>query len=142
MLEAQGYPDQDGSLTKVAKHLNVPLSTLRGWFYAKNNPPPSELRNEKKRDLAALIEDEALKALEQMGVTRVEAEYRELATAFGIMFDKLQLLQGKPTEINEVNVTDQRNRIMARLAEQSGGYVTGTTQKLGAGPNGSGVPSG
>jgi len=109
MLEAQGYPDKDGALTAVANHLKVPLSTLRGWFTATRNPPPAEVRNEKKGDLVALIESEIYHALGEMGKKRIDAEYRELATAFGIMVDKLQLLTGEPTQRNDTRFIFERS---------------------------------
>ena len=98
MLESQGYPEQKGALTSVANHLDVPLSTLRGWFLDIHNPPPTEVRNEKKGDLVALLKTEALSILGDMPNAREFAEYRELGTVLGIVIDKLQLLEGKPTE--------------------------------------------
>lgn len=102
MLEAQGYPDKKGGLTKVANHLGIPLSTLKGWYEAKRNPPPTELRNEKKGDLVALIDDELDAALAAMGDKRPEATYRDIGTVFGILIDKRQILTGGLTDKGEV----------------------------------------
>lgn len=104
MLDAQGYPEKEGALSKVAKHLDVPLSTLRGWWTAEHNPPPADIRNEKRGDLAALIKNEVEGVLSAMPDKRIEADYRALATALGIMVDKLQLLTGQPTETNDTRI--------------------------------------
>ena len=104
MLDAQGYPEKEGALSKVAKHLDVPLSTLRGWWTAEHNPPPADIRNEKRGDLAALIKNEVEEVLNTMPDKRIEADYRALATALGIMVDKLQLLTGQPTETNDTRI--------------------------------------
>ena len=113
MLEAEGYPGSDGALTRVAGHLDVPLSTLRGWFTAEHNPPPTELRNEKKSELRDLLETELREAVRAMANARPEASYRDLGTVAAIFTDKVQLLDGKPTERVEESVTvhDSRERL-------------------------------
>lgn len=113
MLEAEGYPANDGALTRVSEHLSVPLSTLRGWFTAERNPPPAELRNEKRAELRDLLENELREAVAAMANARPEASYRDLGTVAAIFTDKLQLLDGKPTERVEENVTvrDSRERL-------------------------------
>lgn len=110
MLEAQGYPNKKGALSAVAKHLGVPRSTLRGWHTAQNNPPPSEIRREKRGDLAALIESELDSIFDEMPNARQDASYRDLATAAGILIDKKQLLSGEPTERAEI-VDSPRERL-------------------------------
>lgn len=102
MLEAAGYPAKEGALSQVAGHLKVPLSTLRGWFIGTRNPPPAKLRNEKRFDLRQAIRDELAGIFPTMAERRQDATYRELATAAGILIDKDQLLDGKPTWRGEV----------------------------------------
>lgn len=102
MLEAQGYPDKKGALTKVANHLKVPARTLSRWFNREQADPPDILVNEKRGDLAALIEGELNKAIHAMDDARPDASYRDLATATGILVDKLQLLTGQATSREEV----------------------------------------
>lgn len=119
MLEAEGYPQKLGALTSVAQYLKVPLTTLHRWFHAKNNPPPSELVTIKKEDLARLFLEEVYHAVLEMGKARQDADYRELATAIGILTDKLQLLTGEPTErtavVNELSDVERASRIVAIL---------------------------
>ena len=102
MLEAAGYPDKEGALTQTANHLGVPLNTLKGWFTANRNPPPAKLRNEKKTELKDLLRNELDHIFNAMPSARPDASYRDLGTVAGILFDKLQLLEGKPTLIIEL----------------------------------------
>lgn len=102
MLEAAGYTGETetsktGALTAVSNKLDVPHSTLRRWFIKQQNPPPSDLVRDKKIQLTDILENEMRAALGEMEEARSEATYRELATSFGIMFDKYQLLRGGPT---------------------------------------------
>lgn len=124
MLEAAGYPGKEGALSQVAGQLGVPRSTLQGWFNGTRNAPPPELRHKKKLDLVEAIRDELAAIFPALEGPRNNATYRELVTAVGILTDKLQLLTGQPTERQELNVNDQRERILADIARKSGGYVT------------------
>lgn len=101
MLEAAGYPNKKGALDRVAKACGVPISTLHGWFNSTRNPPPADVRNEKRLDLAEAIRYELSAIINEFDNTRPGATYKELATAFGILVDKLQLIQGGPTERHE-----------------------------------------
>jgi hypothetical protein len=108
MLEAAGYPDQKGALTRTANHLGVPLNTIKGWYTANRNPPPAELRTEKKGDLVTLFDSELEAIFGDMPNARPDASYRDLGVVAGILVDKRQLLTGEPTEI----VDDQRRIII------------------------------
>jgi transposase-like protein len=125
MLEAAGYPERDGALSQVSGHLSVPRSTLRGWFTGAHNPPPAEVRHEKRFDLLNAIQTELAAIFPALAGAREDANYRELVTAVGILTDKHQLLTGQPTERAEVNVTDHRERILADIARKAASYVAG-----------------
>jgi hypothetical protein len=101
MLEAAGYPNEKGALTRISEHLHVPKTTISRWFTEKNNPAPPELVTEKRGELTDWIKSEVAAIFDRMPVVRDEASYRDLATAAGIFTDKLQLLSGKPTERTE-----------------------------------------
>lgn len=101
MLEAQGYPTKEGAITSVSKHLGVPMATLHRWYHGKQNPPPSDLVSEKRIDFTEAIKKELTGILGDMPNARQDAGYKDLATALGILVDKLQLLENKPTAINE-----------------------------------------
>jgi len=98
LLEGQGYPDAQGALQSVADHLSIPRSTLRGWWTREHNPVPAQVRHIKKREIVDLIREEIYKALESLDNTRDFASYKDTTTSIGILVDKLQLLEGKPTE--------------------------------------------
>lgn len=109
MLEAAGYPDRKGALEQTAKHLHVPNTTIHGWFNAIHNPPPSDVRTEKRGEIADIIRSEIYAALEEAPNARPEASYRDLITGAAILVDKLQLLEGKPTEIVELDHTFEQS---------------------------------
>ena len=115
MLEAAGYPETKGALMRVAAELKVPAMTLSRWFRGSNNPPPNELVTEKGIDLKAALWGEIGAILGDMPIAREFAEYRDLGTVLGILFDKLQLLENKPTGIVEHTFTEEQRT--ERIAE-------------------------
>lgn len=98
MLQAEGYPDKLGALKKVAEYAGVHENVLRRWWKGTQNPPPTTSVTHKKIDLAQAINDELSAIFDEMGKKREDADYRALGTVAGILFDKKQLLEGKPTE--------------------------------------------
>lgn len=124
MLEAQGYPNKEGALQTVANHLGIPHSTLHRWFHGKQNPAPSVLVQEKRIDFAEAIKAELAGIFYDMPNARQDAAYKDLATSAGILLDKLQLLENKPTQINEERhsgnvtlTTTERNQRIADLLD-------------------------
>lgn len=97
MLKASGYPERDGALSHTAQVLDVPISTLRDWYVTLPDPALSELRTKKTFDLQTAIRAELEGIFKTMPNARPTAAYRELATAAGILIDKLQILNGQPT---------------------------------------------
>lgn len=93
MLESQGYPDNPGALTSVAKHLNIPHQTLSRWARKVQNPPPPQLVQEKRGELTERL-DSLIDLLINEMMTAVEgAPLNHLATTFGIAVDKKQKLE-------------------------------------------------
>jgi transposase-like protein len=127
MLEAAGYPDKEGALTAVSKRLGVAHQTLSRWARAVQNPPPSILVQEKRIDLVGELTELLGLTVRAAKATVDDASYKELATAIGIYIDKLQLLTGNPTERQEVNVTDHRERILAGIARKADRLAAGET---------------
>jgi hypothetical protein len=109
MLEAEGYPEKKGALARVSKYAGVPKSTIRGWYILEHNPPPAQLRTEKKGDLAELFEDVAYKMLghANQDTTIVEMSGKDAVIAAATATDKMRLLRGLPTEIIEIIPTIQ-----------------------------------
>lgn len=104
MYEAAGGPEKKGAQAQVAKRLGIPAMTLGRWQRRLSNPPPNDIVNEKKFDFVAALDDLMIGLLGDMNDARQDAPLNQLATAYGIMFDKKQLLTGGPTES-----IDQRN---------------------------------
>lgn len=102
MLEMSGYPDEPGALVKTAKYLKIPHATLSRWYNGKRNPPPPEMVQVKKGEMIGLVKSEIVAALHEMVNARPFAEYKELATAIGILVDKMQLLEGEATSRTEI----------------------------------------
>lgn len=98
MLQAAGWPEREGALSQVAKHLDVPAMTLGRWAKGESNPPPNEIVDEKRVELSDLLEKALRAALGSLSYKLEEASYRDTATAIGIFTDKLQLLNDKPTQ--------------------------------------------
>ena len=111
MLEAAGWPDKDGALSQVSKHLRVPLTTLHRWAKGESNPVPSDVVTEKRMELGELLDGEVQAIFGEMGRKRIDATYRDLGTVAGILIDKLQLLNDKPTEISERTVLFKREGV-------------------------------
>jgi transposase-like protein len=123
MLDSEGYPDVKGALSKVAKYANMPASTLLLWWQGKRNPPPSELQNIKKIELADLFEQAARKYLEHGINTSVMDEVggKDAITAAAIAADKMNLLRSQPTEriavehSGQISIDERRQRIQHLL---------------------------
>ena len=111
MLEAAGYPTKEGALTAVSNKVGVPARTISRWFNKEQNTPPDQLVNEKKGLLVNQLEDLAYKLVDVMGGAVDDAPLRELATAFGIVVDKWQLLSNKPTAIVKLEQAIRDGRI-------------------------------
>ncbi len=121
MLQSQGYPDKLGALKKVADYAGVSPDVLRRWWKGTQNPPPDKLVAHKKIDLREAIEKELNAIFRDMKVKREDASYRDLGTVAGILFDKKQLIEEKPTEriahehSGTLTVDERRNRIAELL---------------------------
>ena len=98
MLQAAGYPDQKGALTRVHESIKVPMATLSRWARGVSNPPPSNLVTRKKGEIVEKLDNVAHMILDSIDLETVNhAELRERMTAVGIVVDKSQLLRGGAT---------------------------------------------
>jgi hypothetical protein len=119
MLETKGYPTNEYALSEVGKHLGVHPRTLRRWVTGGIGAPPDSLVIEQKKGFTDLIDDEIREAFKTMAAARPDASYRDLVIGAATLFDKLQLLQGNPTERIESTLTvhDSREQL-ARLIDR------------------------
>ena len=96
------YEANANNLKRTARYCNIPINTLRRWLQGgETNAAVSQLRPQKKGDLAAALEAIAWQCVEAIPARMGEASLREVATTLGIAVEKMQLLRGKPTTIND-----------------------------------------
>jgi transposase-like protein len=130
MVEAEGYPKNKGALARVSGHLQIPERTLRRWVNGESNPPPDRAVNVKRIDLRAAITSELTAIFDELGKARGDASYKDLATAAGIFFDKLQLLNGEPTQTTNqrilVEYADDTDIVTQAAAVAERHYTDGT----------------
>src|SRR6185369_5422822 len=89
-----------GNIDRTAKETGIPHQTIRFWF--ANSHRFSNLQIQKELDLASKSESNAHLLANSIASHNLdEASLSQKATAFGIMVDKMQLLRGQPTSINE-----------------------------------------
>lgn len=117
MLDAAGWPDRRGALVIVARQLGIKHQTLSNWARRVQNPPPQNMLQKKGFDLMQAIRDELQAILEELPNARPDADFKELATSFGIFVDKLQLLEGKATERVELLTEQERTDRLAAIFE-------------------------
>ena len=90
----------NGNVQKTAIETGIPEQTLVYWV--KNADRYHEIRSEKELELAAKLDITAHKLANSIYDHDLDtATLPAKATAFGIVFDKLQLLRGQPTSITE-----------------------------------------
>lgn len=127
MLEAAGWPDKEGALTQVSKHLGIPLTTLHRWANGESNPAPSDLVSEKRVELSKLLQAEINAALGEMSKARPFATYRDLGTVAAILIDKLQLLNDKPTQNVQQSISFERRGVSSLPEHLTFGTATSIT---------------
>lgn len=142
MLEAEGYPETEGALTRIGARTGVPLRTLSRWYNAESNPPPDRIVNAVKRDMIMILEDVAYQHGENAADVDLvyDTSARDSAVVMGIAIDKLRLLQelsGEATSalrefqaaasLAGVDGLDMLRRLTARLNQQAEAAVTTLT---------------
>jgi transposase-like protein len=134
MLEAARLTNPDGALSRVAAHLGLHHQTLARWADGKQNPPPRELVQEKKRDFISQLQ--AIKGLAaDKIIERIEDfEPRDLTGLLKISAELSELLSGEPTQrIEKVETwlndlpSDEYESVIAEaeriIRENSGGGI-------------------
>ena len=99
----------------VHETTGIPIGTLKDW---KRKPPRGalELQPEKEATLAEELRHAARALVGAIPSKIADAPLNHTAIALGIIFDKLQLLEGKPTSIGEVRDALPDDERAARVA--------------------------
>lgn len=131
----------DGNVAQTRRDLKtagwepVPSrSTLQRWEEKERTPQTardeavSKNGHQKKEELAEQLRSLAWGLTQSMGEEqkRKEASFKDLATALGVVIDKLQLLEGEATSISErrgdaqtnVQINNQQSSYHSRLAKK------------------------
>lgn len=114
----------NGNVNRTAKQLHIAESTLRSWTNGRGtNSDVAVLHEVKKGELADRLEEIAHRILNTLPDKLKDANVQQLATALGIVLDKKQLLEGKPTERTETIDTtldnDERLKRINSLLERA-----------------------
>lgn len=101
LLEANGYPDRRGALKETAIEVGLPNSTgtLARWYYGQDRLDVTEEMIQGQRiELKTIIEEQVYAIADRMPIAlETTKNARDVAVAFGIMFDKLRLITGEST---------------------------------------------
>lgn len=100
VLQANG-----GNMLRTSKATGIPRTTLITWAGDVERQARMPEVERARFDLADVIERELQAIFQAMATKRADATYRELATAAGILTDKLWLLTGKATAHEQTHVT-------------------------------------
>lgn len=118
MLEAAGWPEKKGALTRTAKTLGIHYQTLQHWARREQvDPETQKILYEKTFDLKAALLAEAQAILGELPHARPDADFKELGTVLGIIVDKFQLLDGKATERVEILTPQERTDRLTKLLD-------------------------
>jgi transcriptional regulator with XRE-family HTH domain len=103
-----------GNVSRTAREMGIKEPTLRKWANGKTKPIPSQKYEEKVTDLTVGLRSlvAGLMGLALVKVDEGDASLLDVLKSLGIAFDKLQLIEGKPTErtavVNEPLTDDER----------------------------------
>ncbi|APT75051.1 hypothetical protein LN42_00545 [Marinitoga sp. 1137] len=94
--------------TKVSKKLKISRKTLQKWWKEKNKEDITHIRTLKKEEFINKAWDQIFYGLDLLKEKAERTSYKDLIVGMATLIDKIQLLQGQPTEItkNENNNTE------------------------------------
>lgn len=93
-LDANG-----GDVSRTARQLGLPRTTLNEWKAGRVTNGVTELRQVKKASLADELERIAYKCVEVLPDKLETATAKDTAVVLGVSVEKMQLLREKPTQI-------------------------------------------
>lgn len=91
-----------GNLKLTARELGIPASTLQRWRDGQVNDDVTVLRTYKKDELAERLVEIAHQLIDAAPDKVKGANLQQIFTSLGIAIEKIQLLEGEPTERSEV----------------------------------------
>lgn len=122
-LTLEGLGDPLAKFQEIAEAAGLPRRTVnilskrleRRWV-----PVSDRIKRVRTKELQGLIEDRMLKALEYMDdVTFASADLKDLSIAFGVLYDKRQLLMGQPTQIMTVTERQSLNDLLPEIVKEA-----------------------
>ena len=140
-LCALAYYDQDGRMTETSRAFNVPYSTIKDWITSRENgdfwdknqiADPDGQTAIYKKALAAEMRQVMQLALKQVIDKLPKATAYQATTIFGILFDKVNILEGNGNPAPGGNLTinntyinqmpdQEAERIMSKAIERMRG---------------------
>lgn len=106
-----------GDIRKASRMTGIPYNTIREWCNGKRQPYVLQLACAMKGDMEKAFESAAWQFLGYAMGKAEKAAFNHLMTGAGIAFDKMRLLRGEPTTINE-NENRNVNIDVARLTRE------------------------
>lgn len=133
-----------GSPSQVGEAMNIPQSTVSTWEERREKTEEKlapevtsmtaaqllELRYQKKREFIEAGWRLAMKFLNELDTKLDKASFKDVATATGILFDKLALAMGEATNRTEKVMSDTDREAMIKAAQDAAhGVVKDETKK-------------
>jgi transposase-like protein len=123
----------NGNLSRTERETGIPKGTLLYWRNNSTYAAPIEMQTQKTESLRGELESVAYRLVRKLAerLNDTDAGVQQLATSLGIVIDKLQLLDGKPTErtavVNESLTDDERSARIASLFDTARTRRTGSS---------------
>lgn len=119
-LEVAGYPDNEHAPLEVSKQRGAPSSrTLRRWWKIRNRPEVDKIVQHQKKDLVTALQDLLHLHIDAASLAVIgNDDLRALDTGIGIIVDKLQLLNNKPTAILELQQAIEEGKIKPEQVQE------------------------
>lgn len=106
-----------GNVNKTAREHGIPEPTLRAWASGWRCPRALQLYEDKKKDLARAAHEIAWQMAAEIPEDAATGTFREKATVFGIMVDKMLVLVGRPNNITQDLATPAPTADVSRIVE-------------------------
>lgn len=101
-----------GNVSEASRQTGLPRATITDWAAGRKiNDDVTETRHEIRQDLSVRLEEIAHGFIDRLvQITPTAENIQPLMTGLGIAIDKMQLLKGEPTGINESRSVERTDR--------------------------------